>query len=120
MEIKDPQTRMVVHKRIVKKGGETADYQVYEGDPNMSQEQSDSLATQLGDGNARVTASRELSIGDYGNGVKVMVSVSANCHQATPNVNYTLDILKEITATNCEKFLEEGKAQAVALGLLKP
>lgn len=53
----------------------------------MSQQQADAYGALIGDGRARITVSKELSESDFGNGGKVMVSVSLTCDQSHGAIN---------------------------------
>ncbi len=53
----------------------------------MSTPQQDYYKSLVGDGLAKVTVSKELSEMSYGNGGKVMVSVSLTCDQSQAGVN---------------------------------
>ena len=56
---------------------------IYEGEaPDMSQETQDALKSLIGDGNAKVTASRQISESDYGTGGHVFVSITLTCDQS--------------------------------------
>ena len=56
---------------------------IFEGEaPDMSQETQDALKSLIGDGNAKVTASRQISESDYGTGGHVFVSITLTCDQS--------------------------------------
>ena len=60
---------------------------VYEGDLEMSTQEQDVLKQLIGDGRAKVTASREMSHKDYGNGGSVFVSVTLTCDQSQTTID---------------------------------
>lgn len=62
--------------------------EIYEGDIEMSQQQAADLKQMIGDGQAKVTASREISSKDYGNGGSVFVSVTLTCDQSQQMIDY--------------------------------
>ena len=87
IESREPQATLTVHLRANSSKDVSVLHEVYEGEvKNMTQEQQDSLKQLLGDGQARVTVSREISAQDYGRGGKVFVSVSLACDQSTVGV----------------------------------
>lgn len=86
LEIRLPHSKLVVHVRVIVQNQEV-DHLVQEGEVFVSQEQADGYKALVGDGLARVTVSKELSESTYGNGGKVMVSVSLTCDQSQGGVN---------------------------------
>jgi hypothetical protein len=62
--------------------------EVYEGEIDMSQQQAADLKRIVGDGQAKVTASREISHKDYGNGGSVFVSITLTCDQTQETIDY--------------------------------
>ncbi len=61
----------------------------------------------VGDGEAKVTVSADLSNKQYGNGASVMVSVTATVDQSTEVVEEAFGLLRMIVAEEGERALSE-------------
>lgn len=111
--IEFPFTRQVVH--IHPKSG---DHLIYEGEAHMSQQQADAYKALIGDGKARVTVSKELSESDYGNGGKIMVSVSLTCDQSYNAVNGAISLANQVATYWADQHHGEMKQLITAKGIV--
>lgn len=94
-------------------------HDVFEGEVTMTQPQQDSYKQLLGDEKASVTASKELSESDYGNGGKVFVSVSLTIDQSQGALESGIAWAKMLADQKAWEHHAEMKQQLVQRGILK-
>lgn len=85
----------------------------------MSNEQQDAYKQIIGDGQAKVTVSKELSEADYGNGGKVFVSVTLTCDQSTTGITTGISWAKYLADQKAWEAHAEMKAQLHEKGILR-
>lgn len=118
MEVVAAPTRMTVHVRYIKDKSEVG-HDVFEGEVPMSQQQQDSYKQLIGDGKASVTASKELSESDYGNGGKVFVSVTLTVDQSQPYIESAIGWAKQLADQKAWEAHAEMKNQLLQRGIIK-
>lgn len=72
----------------------------------------------LGDGMAKVTASKELSKKDYGAGGSVYVSVTLTCDQSMQALESTAEWAKHLATKYCLDEYKQLEAQLSHLGII--
>lgn len=85
----------------------------------MSQEQQDCFKALIGDGQFRVTLSRELGESDYGTGGKVFLSLSGVCDQSQPYIEAMVEGLRGHGEFLVEQHWASFRERLVAMGLMK-
>jgi hypothetical protein len=115
-----PQTKLKYEHRITINKEDVPEYSaVFEGEVPMSDQEKDALQQILGDGNASVTVSREVSEMNYGNGGKCFASVTIRCHQD----QQAIQAAQSWAAHFAESFINsqhpQMKAQVQALGIIQ-
>lgn len=118
-EIRLPQTHMLVTRRADKNKTEVL-YEVLETEVPMSSQQQDSYSQIVGDGNAKITISREVSESSYGSGGKVFVAITLTCHQAQAHIDTAVTMAKQLADYYAEQHWHELKAKLVQLGITAP
>ena len=111
-------TREIIHVHT-KVNKQWVDHEVFEGEARMSQEQQDYYKQLIGDGQASVTVSRELSEGDFGNGGKTFVSITLTCDQSGPFLTTATEYAKSLAESKCWEYHGMLKQQLLAKGILK-
>ncbi len=86
-----PLTKQVVHVHAA------GQHLVFEGEAQMNQQQADAYQGLVGNGQAKVTVSKELSESDYGSGGKVMVSVTLTCDQSYNVIHGAVQLADQVT-----------------------
>lgn len=114
-----PLARMVVHTHL-KVNDQNIDHLVYEGEAQMSQAQQDEYRALIGDGQARVSVSRDLSEKDYGNGGGVQVTVSLTCDQSQAALNQAIVLAHQLADSACWHYQSATKQQLIDRGVLRP
>ncbi len=89
---------------------------MYEGEVPMA-DQVD-LKQLLGDGMAKVTASKELSKKDYGAGGSVYVSVTLTCDQSGPVLDATAGWARHLATKYCTEEYSNLESQLHQLGII--
>lgn len=65
----------------------------------------------MGNGQARVAVTADMSFKDYGNGVNVSVTLSLSCNQDDQTVNNTVQMLGVWSREYCKQQLELARAE---------
>jgi hypothetical protein len=117
-ELIEPLTRLVVHIHY-RQDGVWVDHDLMEDEVPMSVEQQDAYKQIIGDGQAKVTVSKELSEADYGNGGKVFVSVTLTCDQSATGLTSGLTWAKWLADNKVWEAHAEMKAQLLQKGILR-
>lgn len=113
-EIKRPYTHLAVSHRITK-DNEDVLYETQDMEVPMSQDQQDAYQQVIGDGNAKVTYSREIKVAKFGTSISEFASVSLTCHQSEAHISYTFGLAKTFVETRLENDLPDLEARAVQL-----
>lgn len=119
MQLSLPYGRVQVSRRATQ-GKKEVLYEVLEEEVPMSQQDKDAYAQLVGDGNARITVSREASESSYGTGGKVFVSVSLACHQDQKYIESAIGFATSLADHYMEKHYNELQQKLVQMGVLKP
>jgi hypothetical protein len=119
MEINLPQTHLAVTRRGEKNKAEVL-YEVLEMEVPMTAQQQDAYGQIVGDGNAKVTISREVSENNYGSGGKVFVAISLTCHQGQEYINTAVTMAKQLADYYAELHWNELKGKLVQMGIIAP
>lgn len=90
----------------------------YEGDIEMSAQQKNDLKALIGDGQAKVTVSREYSDKNYGNGGSVFVAVTLTCDQSPEGVEAAIGWANYFADKNAGEQVGtlEGRFQQLGIG----
>ena len=83
-------------------------------------DKTDALKALIGDGNSRVTVSREMGEADYGNGGKVFVAVSLTCDQSMQSVETATQWAKYLADKYATEQVGELRQRLVNLGIIRP
>jgi hypothetical protein len=113
-----PKTKLIVHIHYLQDKVPVG-HDVLEGEVPMTQQQQDSYKLLLGDEKASVTASKELSESDYGNGGKVFVSVTLTVDQSQGALESGIAWAKMLADQKAWEAHAEMKQQLVQRGILK-
>lgn len=119
MHVSHPLTRFTVHHHYIVNKQEV-DHDLLEGEVPMSQAQQDAYKGIIGDGNAKVTLSRELSESSFGNGGKVFVSVTLTCDQSQQGLSAAVSLAQSCADHFIWQHHAELRNQLVSRGILKP
>jgi hypothetical protein len=111
-------TKLIVHVYTTVQE-QQVQHDVYEGEVSMSQAQQDYYKNLLGDQNASVTVSRELSESNYGNGGKVFVSITLTCDQSVPVMLTAIEYAKGLAEETVWKHHTELRNQLQTKGLIR-
>ena len=114
-----PFGKLQVSRRATKDKTEIL-YEVLEEEVPMTKQDKDAYAQLVGDGNARITVSREVSESSYGTGGKVFVSVSLACHQDQQYIESAIGFATSLADHYMEKHYSELQQKLVQMGVLKP
>lgn len=112
-------TREIVHLHRVENERDVS-HDVYEGEVRMSQEQQDHYQQLIGDAQASITVSRELSEADYGNGGKIFVSVTLRCHQSEAYINAAVAYASKMAEDKVWEYHAALRNQLLVKGIIKP
>lgn len=86
----------------------------------MADQQQADLKVLLGDGNAKVTVSREISENDYGNGGKTFCSVTLTCDQSIQVIDAAQKWADHFASKYCSEQHIQMKKDLASKGILKP
>jgi hypothetical protein len=92
---------------------------MYEGEVPMADQQQVNLKAIIGDGLAKVTASKEVSEKDYGKGGSVHVSVTLTCDQSISIIDNAAMLASTLATKYASEQYAELRAQLVSLGLIQ-
>lgn len=118
-EISLPHSKLLVTRRADKNKVEVL-YEVLETEVPMSAAQQDAYGQIVGDGNAKITVSREVSEGSYGSGGKVFVAITLTCHQGQQYIDAAVNMAKQLADFYAEQHWNELKQKLVQMGILGP
>lgn len=113
-----PLTKMIVHIHYLQ-DKVSAGHDMLEGEVPMSAQQQDWYKSIIGDGKASVTASKELSESDYGNGGKVFVSVTLTVDQSQGCIDAGITGAKALADSKAWEAHAEMKQQLHQRGILR-
>lgn len=85
----------------------------------MSQEQQQYVRSLIGDGQAGVTMSAEMSESDYGTGLKVFCSIKLACNQSEAVINAAVNWAADAAKFYAEQHFNQLKNKLIADGFLK-
>lgn len=111
-------TRQVIHVHTIVDRVEV-DHQVSEGEVQMMSHQVDYYKQLIGDGQASVTVSRELSESNYGSGGKVFISITLTCDQSAQGLESAIAFAKNLAEDKAWSHHAELRNQLVQKGLLR-
>jgi len=119
MHLSLPQSKLKVKREYYKDKNEIFN-EVLDGEVPMSQQQADQYKGIIGDGQASVTVSRNLSQKDYGNGGDVFVSVALTCDQSQAGIQEAARLGAYLADHIIGQHFSELQQKCYSLGLLKP
>lgn len=127
MEISAPTAWLVIRRSV---DGHPDEAFIYEGELPVSQNHQypaaqaqqpappqDPLKSILGDGQAAVTVSKDISHKDYGQGGSVFVSVRLTCDQSVPIIEYAVKHATYFVDKNLEEQYAQLQIQLSRLGV---
>ena len=91
---------------------------IYEGELPMADQQQANLKSFVGDAQAKVTASRELSQSDYGTGGKVFVAVTLTCDQSPDAIDSAAQWASYLASKHAQEQHGQLVVQLQSLGII--